>query len=74
VYIIASIYVNYSVHKRKDHNDRKVHYEHNCIYIFLNYKSTDMNITKYVVTMFKCEVIIDIQCSLKNSIISGFNY
>ena len=32
-----------------------------------------MNITNYVVTMFKYEIIIDIQLSLENSIISDFN-
>jgi hypothetical protein len=49
-----------------------MHYEQNFIYIFLNYKSTGMNITNYVVTIFKCEIIIDIRCLLKNSNISGF--
>jgi hypothetical protein len=40
---------------------------------FLNYKSTGMNITNYVVTVFKQEIITDIQCPLKNSFISGFS-
>jgi hypothetical protein len=34
-------------------------------YLFLNYKSTGMNITNYVDTIFKCEVTTDIQSSLK---------
>jgi hypothetical protein len=32
-----------------------------------------MNITYYIVTLFEYEIMIDIQCSLKNSILSGFN-
>jgi hypothetical protein len=32
---------------------------------FLNYKSTGMNITNYVVAVVKYEIIIDIQLSLK---------
>ena len=53
----------------KKHNDKKVHYEQNFIYLFLNYKSTGMmNITKYVVTTFKYEIITDIQCSLKTAL------
>ena len=34
---------------------------------FLNYKSTGMNITNYVVAVFKYEIIIDIQLSLKKT-------
>jgi hypothetical protein len=35
---------------------KKVHYERNFIYLFLNYKSTGMNITDYAVTVFKYEL------------------
>ena len=47
---------------------KKVHYEQNLIYLFLNYKSTGMNITHYVVTTFKYEIIIDIRYSLKTEL------
>jgi hypothetical protein len=53
---------------KKKRNDKKVHYEQNFIYLLLNYKSTGMNITKYIVTIFKYEIIIDIQCSLKTAL------
>jgi hypothetical protein len=45
-----------------------VHYEQNFIYHFPNYKSTGMNITNYVVVVFKYEIITDIQCSLKTAL------
>jgi hypothetical protein len=32
---------------------------------FSKYKSAGMNITNYVVTLFKYEIITDIQCTLK---------
>ena len=70
---IVSVFVNHYIYKRKKLDDKKVHYEQDYIYLFLNYKSTAMNITDYVVTIFKYQIITDIQCSLKNSIISSFN-
>ena len=42
-------------------------YEQNFIYIFLNWKSTYNNITNYVVTTFKYEIITGIQFSLKKT-------
>ena len=47
---------------------KNVHYKRNCIHLFVNYKSTAMNITNYVVTLFKYEIIIDIPCSLKTAL------
>ena len=47
---------------------RKVHYEQNFIYVFLNYKSTGINITNYAVTIFKYEIITGIHCSLKTAL------
>jgi hypothetical protein len=46
---------------------KKVHYEHNFVHLFLNNKSTGMNITNCFVAVFKYEILIDIQCSLKTA-------
>jgi hypothetical protein len=52
---------------------KKVHYGHNFIYLFISYESTDMNITYYTVTLFKYEIITDIQCLLKTALYLFFN-
>jgi hypothetical protein len=51
---------------------KKVHYEHNFVYPFLNYKSIGMNNILHFVTVFKYEVIIYIQCSLKTALCPVF--
>jgi hypothetical protein len=38
------------------------------LFLFLNYKSTGMNIINYTVTVFKYKIVIDIQCSLKTAL------
>ena len=45
-----------------------MHYEQNFIYLFLNYKSTGVNITNYVVTIFKYQIITGIQSSLETTL------
>ena len=54
----------------RKHNDKKVHYEENFIYLSLNYKPTGTNITNYIVTLFTHENKIGIQCSLKTALYS----
>jgi hypothetical protein len=44
----------------------------NRILSFYNYKSAGINITNYVVTVLKCEIIIDIHCSLKTVLYLNF--
>ena len=46
---------------------KKVHYEQNFIYLFLNCNSTVMDIKNYIATVFKYEIISDIHCSLKKN-------